>query len=78
MGFDLLHRWFLFGRSGLMASPSLGGIGEAHTPTLRCSRRRETPSLFQTLLPGAADLLSLGGFWTVIKYAAMFDRSTTI
>ncbi|MGH8573243.1 MAG: hypothetical protein ACREX8_11810, partial [Gammaproteobacteria bacterium] len=59
MGFGLLRRWFLFGRSGL-GFASLGGIGPAHAPTMRSSRRRETLSLFQALLPGAADLVSLG------------------
>ena len=29
-------------------------------PTMRCSRRRGTPSLFQAFVPGAADLVSLG------------------
>ncbi len=45
---------------GPVASPSLGGIGKAHAPTMRCSRRRGTPSLFQALLSGAADLVSWG------------------
>jgi len=43
-----------------VASASVGAIGKARALTLRCSRRRETPSLFQAFLLGAADLVSLG------------------
>ena len=46
---------------GPVASPSLGAIGQAHAPTMRFSRRRETPSLFQAFVAGAADLDALGG-----------------
>jgi hypothetical protein len=44
---------------GPVASPSLGAIGQAHAPTMRCSRRRGTPSLFQAFVAGAADLYPL-------------------